>query len=183
VSNGLPTLAGNGVILRQLAADDIQRLFEIFSDPEVMRYWSRGPFADLSEARALLGEIDKGWREDAFYQWGVTLAATGELMGTTTLFRIDRDHRRAEIGFALGSRWWGQGWGTATAARIATYAFQALGLHRLEADVDPRNAASLRVLERLGFRREGLLRARYHVAGEIQDSVLLGLLSDEWVPP
>jgi RimJ/RimL family protein N-acetyltransferase len=113
----------------------------------------------------------------------VTLAATGELMGTTTLFRIDRDHRRAEIGFALGSRWWGQGWGSATVARIATYAFQALGLHRLEADVDPRNAASLRVLERLGFRREGLLRARYHVAGEIQDSVLLGLLSDEWVPP
>ncbi|HEX2165116.1 MAG TPA: GNAT family protein, partial [Thermoanaerobaculia bacterium] len=60
------------------------------------------------------------------------------------------------------------------------FAFGPLALHRLEADVDPRNERSLKALERLGFRREGLLRERYFVAGEIQDSVMLGLLAREW---
>jgi RimJ/RimL family protein N-acetyltransferase len=63
---------------------------------------------------------------------------------------------------------------------LVDFAFGSLGLHRLEADVDPRNGPSLRLLERLGFRREGLLRERYHAQGEIQDSVILGLLAPEW---
>ena len=60
------------------------------------------------------------------------------------------------------------------------FAFEELGLHRVEADVDPRNARSLRLLERLGFQQEGLLRERYHVSGEIQDAALLGLLRTDW---
>jgi RimJ/RimL family protein N-acetyltransferase len=60
------------------------------------------------------------------------------------------------------------------------HAFGTLGLHRVEADVDPRNDASLRLVERLGFRREGHLRERYFVAGEIQDSVIYGLLAPDW---
>jgi RimJ/RimL family protein N-acetyltransferase len=63
---------------------------------------------------------------------------------------------------------------------LLDYAFRALGLRRLEADVDPRNSGSMRVLERLGFRHEGLLRERWKVNGELQDSVLLGLLEREW---
>lgn len=181
--DGLPMLAGDGVLLRQLAEADVGRLFELFSDPEVMRYWSRGPFTSEAEARALLAEIDRGWRQDAFYQWGVAIAGSPAVIGTATLFRIDRDHRRAEIGFAIGSAWWGRGFGTATVTRLVEYAFGPLGVCRLEADVDPRNVASLRVLERLGFKREGLLRERYRVAGEVQDSVILGLLRSEWPRP
>jgi RimJ/RimL family protein N-acetyltransferase len=181
MSDGLPTLAGEGLVLRQLQGSDAGRLFEIFSDPAVMRYWSRGPFKDIGEAHELLAAINRGWREEEFFQWGVAAARTEEVIGTVTLFRIDRGHRRAEIGFAIGSAWWGQGFGAAAVTRLLEFAFVELGLHRLEADVDPRNVASLRLLERLGFRREGLLRARYHVAGEIQDSVLLGLLRDERV--
>jgi RimJ/RimL family protein N-acetyltransferase len=60
------------------------------------------------------------------------------------------------------------------------FAFETLDFHRLEADADPRNERSLRLLERLGFLREGYFRERYHVAGEIQDSVMLGLLRRDW---
>ena len=181
MSDGLPTLAGRGVVLRQLFEADTARLFEVFSDPKVMRYWSRGPFRDEGEARALLAGIERGWREDSFYQWGIAPVGSESVIGTATLFRIERDHRRAEVGFAIGSAWWGCGLGTATLARLVEHAFGPVGLYRLEADVDPRNAASLRVLERLGFRREGLLRERYRVGGEVQDSVILGLLQDEWL--
>ena len=183
MSNGLPTLTGNGLVLRQLEEGDLGRLFEVFADPAVMRYWSRGPFTDEGEAREMLVEIDRGWREDSFYQWGIVPAGSEAVVGTTTLFRIDRDHRRAEVGFAMGSAWWGRGFGSAAVARLVEYAFGPLGVCRLEADVDPRNVASLRVLERLGFKREGLLRERYHVAGEVQDTVILGLLRSQWPQP
>jgi RimJ/RimL family protein N-acetyltransferase len=63
---------------------------------------------------------------------------------------------------------------------LVGFAFGELGLYRLEADVDPRNRASVRALERLGFRQEGYLRARYHLHGELQDAILYGLLRPEW---
>ena len=64
---------------------------------------------------------------------------------------------------------------------MIAHAFDTLGLHRLEADTDPRNERCLKLLTRLGFREEGRLRERWHVGGEVQDSVLLGLLREEWV--
>ena len=60
------------------------------------------------------------------------------------------------------------------------FAFDTLDLHRLEADVDPRNTRSIRLLEGTGFRREGLMRERYHLNGELQDAVLYGRLRREW---
>ena len=182
MSDGLPTLAGRGLCLRQLTQADAADLFEVFSDPRVMRYWSREPMRDLDEAHQLVADIDAGWRSDTLYQWGVEPDGVGQVVGTTTLFQVSVAHRRGEIGFALGSAWWGRGIARAAVDRLIGHAFDTLDLARLEADADPRNAASLGLLERLGFRREGLLRARYRVGGEVQDSVFLGLLREEWTP-
>jgi RimJ/RimL family protein N-acetyltransferase len=110
----------------------------------------------------------------------VSLRTSGEVVGTCTLARIDRQHRRAELGYALGRAHWGSGLAAEAVGAVIRYAFESLDLHRLEADVDPRNGPSLRLLERFGFRSEGLLRERYHVAGEIQDAAIYGLLRSEW---
>ena len=102
------------------------------------------------------------------------------MIGTLTLFGFAPAHRRCEVGYALGRAHWGRGFvGEALEAAIR-FAFETLDLHRLEADVDPRNPASMRALERAGFAREGFLRERYHVHGEIQDAVYFGLLRREW---
>ncbi|MBS1199622.1 MAG: putative N-acetyltransferase [Proteobacteria bacterium] len=183
MSDALPALAGRGIRLRPLTQADAADLFDVFSDPRVMRYWSREPFRHLDEARRLVEDIEAGWRGDTLYQWGIEPDGAGRIVGTTTLFQISTAHRRAEIGFALGSAWWGRGFARAAVERLIAHAFETQGLGRLEADVDPRNAASLGLLERLGFRREGLLRERYRVAGEVQDSVILGLLRTQWTPP
>lgn len=182
MSDGLPPLTGRGVRLRQLTQADAADLFDVFSDPLVMRYWSRDPFRHLGEARQLIEDIDAGWRGDTLYQWGIEPDAAGRIVGTTTLFQLSMAHRRGEIGFALGSAWWGRGLAKAAVECLIDHAFHTLDLGRLEADVDPRNAASLGLLERLGFQREGLLRERYRVAGEVQDSVILGLLRAQWTP-
>ncbi|MDO9353805.1 MAG: GNAT family protein, partial [Solirubrobacteraceae bacterium] len=88
--------------------------------------------------------------------------------------------RRAELGYALARQAWGGGYMHEALQALVAHAFEALQLHRLEADIDPRNAASARSLERLGFVREGLLRERWIVDGEVSDSALYGLLAPEW---
>ena len=102
------------------------------------------------------------------------------VMGTCTLAQLDEQNRRAELGFALGREHWGNGYMREALVALFDFAFGELKLHRLEADVDPRNAASIHLLERLGFKKEGYLRERWWVNGEIQDTLFYGLLQREW---
>lgn len=176
----LPTLRGGRVLLRELTEDDVAALFAIFSDPEVMRYWSHPPLTRESQAAEYLEDIRAGFETRSLLQWGLCRAQDDTVMGTCTLWQLDRPNRRAEIGFALAKEHWGQGWMTDGLTAFIEFAFSGLGLRRLEADVDPDNRASLALLERLGFRREGYLRERWIVGGEVFDSVFLGLLRDDW---
>lgn len=176
----LPTLAAERVALRSLDDDDVPDLFAVFSDAEVMRYWSSPPLKSIADATALLKEIHEGYRGRHLFQWGISRATDGRVIGTCTLFHLDRRHRRGEIGFALGRRHWGKGLATEALRTLIVFAFERLDLHRLEADADPRNDRSLLLLERQGFQREGYLRERYHMEGEVQDAVLLGLLRSDW---
>jgi RimJ/RimL family protein N-acetyltransferase len=174
----LPTLTGERVHLRELLPSDVPALYAIFSDPRVMRYWSTPAYQDESEAVRLYERIQEGFRSQKLFQWGI--AEGPDLFGTCTLFHLDLVHRRGEIGYALAQRSWGKGLAKDAVTTVIEFAFETLDLHRIEADVDPRNARSLALLERLGFRREGCLRERYLVNGEIQDALLLGLLRPEW---
>jgi RimJ/RimL family protein N-acetyltransferase len=176
----LPTLEASRVALRWLREDDAGAVFAVFRDPEVARYWSSAALADLAAAAALIREIHELFRAQTLFQWGIASRSGDAILGTCTLFHLDVVHRRAEIGFALGRQHWGQGIATEAVGLLIGFAFDVLGLHRLEADADPRNERSLRLLERHGFQREGLLRERYHVAGEVQDAAFLGLLRREW---
>lgn len=178
----LPTLPADGVHLRWLGLGDADALFEIFSDPEVTRYWSWAAWTERSSAVRLVEEVHARFRGGDLFQWAIARDPDDRTVGTFTLARIDREHRRAEVGFALNRAYWGQGYATAAIRRGIQHAFEDLGLHRLEADVDPRNTRSITALERLGFRREGYMRERWRVAGELCDTVFYGLLAHEWTP-
>lgn len=128
----------------------------------------------------MLDEIQNSNRQNTIMKWGVALLANDLLIGTVTLFNLDLSNGRAELGYALGRAHWGNGYMQEALQALLSHAFDVLNLRRLEADVDPRNAASIRTLERLGFQREGLLRERWHVNGEIQDAFFYGLLRREW---
>ena len=177
--SSLPTLTTERLALRWLTPADVPTLFEIFSDPVVTRYWSTPPLSDLGAAERLLTQIEECFRTGTLFQWGVARRADDRVIGTCTLASVSPEHRRAELGYALGRSYWGHGYMAEALLALLHYAFGTLRLHRIEADVDPRNAASIRALERLGFRREGYLRERYHVNGELQDSVFYGLLRSE----
>ena len=175
-----PTITTARLTLRWLAHDDVDALFRIFADPEVMRYWSTPPLPDREAAVELLNEIHEHFKGQVMLKWGVAQQADNRVIGTTTLYNIDFANRRAEIGYALSREHWGQGYMHEALQGLLTYCFETLDLRRLEADVDPRNKPSIQTLERLGFRREGYLRERWEVGGEIQDALFYGLLRPEW---
>jgi RimJ/RimL family protein N-acetyltransferase len=176
----LPLLETTRLRLRALADADLPALFGIFSDPQAMRYWSRPAMTDVAEAETLLREIQRHAEAETLFQWGIARREDDLVIGTCTLFRIDREHRRGELGYILRRDHWGRGLAHEALTALVSHAFGPMGLHRLEADIDPRNAGSIRSVERLGFKPEGRLRERYFVAGEIQDSLIYGLLSPEW---
>src|SRR6266511_4431952 len=176
----LPTIQTNRLSLRWISAEDVDDFYAIYSNPEVMRYWSTPSLPDRNAASRLVSEIHEGFKRRELLKWSIALRTADKLIGSVTLFKPDSTHRRVEIGYALGRAHWGNGYMHETLKALLTYAFDVLDFHRIEADVDPRNAASIRTLERLGFQREGYLRERWQVNGEIQDALFYGLLRPDW---
>ncbi len=179
-SDTLPRIDAARVTLRWLTDEDASSLFSIFSDAEVMRYWSSLPLTELEGARKLLADIHDFFRQRTLFQWGIARNTDDRIIGTCTLFNIDLGNRRAELGYALGREHWGHGYMQEALGALLDFFFDDLNMHRLEADVDPRNASSVKTLERLGFQREGYLRERWLVGEEIQDALFYGLLRREW---
>jgi [ribosomal protein S5]-alanine N-acetyltransferase len=169
------------LLLRPLAAADAPALFAIFSDPHVMRYWATPPWREFAQAEASIAQDLEDMPRGEHLRLGLERADGGALVGTCSLFSFHAASRRAEIGYALASSAWGRGYMHEALQALVGHAFGALALNRLEADIDPRNAASARALERLGFRAEGLLRERWIVDGEVSDSALYGLLARDAV--
>lgn len=180
-SKTLPIITTPRLVLRWISEDDIESLYEIFSNPRVMRYWSTVPLANREAAAELQREIAEGNESETMFKWGIALRDSNTLIGTTTLFNLNLDNGRAELGYAMAEAYWGKGYMNEALTALVSQVFEVMKLRRLEADVDPRNAASIRTLERLGFQREGFLRERWHVNGEIQDAIFYGLLRREWL--
>lgn len=168
------------LLLRPLAAADAGALFGVFSDPDVMRYWSCAPWTGIAQADHYIAAAGEALASGAMLRLGIELAASGELLGQITLYGFSEQNRRCEVGYALGRAHWGRGYLGEALGAMLDYGFKALDLHRVEADIDPRNAASARLLERMGFVHEGLLRQRWIVAGEVCDTAFYGLLESDW---
>jgi RimJ/RimL family protein N-acetyltransferase len=172
----LPTIASERLNVRWLTPADVDALFAIFSDAEVMAYWSSLPMRSRGEAAEYVEEIHAHFATKTLFQWGIARKEDDLVIGTCTLFSLSAPNHRAEIGYALGRPHWGRGYAHEAVTAVIQFGWETLGLHRLEADVDPRNARSIRCLERLGFQREGFARERWLVGGKWFDSVLMGLV-------
>lgn len=172
-----PRLETQRVMLRPFTAADVDTMFMLQSDAEVMRYGSHAPWTRREQAEAKIHEIIAG--REGVISWAVELRETGKMIGDCVLFSLSRDHGRAEIGYSLLPLVQGKGLALEATRRMCAWAFDELLLRRLEADADPRNVRSTRLLEKLGFQREGLLRQRWAVGDEVQDSVVYGLLRGE----
>jgi ribosomal-protein-alanine N-acetyltransferase len=169
------------LLLRPMRSTDAPALFAIFSDAQTSRYLSRPPWTSIEQAHEKLAFDAAGMAAGEHLCLGLERIATGEFIGNCALFKLDAQCRRAEIGYTLARPEWGSGLMHEALTALLNHGFDAMNLNRVEADIDPRNAGSARTLERLGFTREGYLRERWIVGGEVSDTALYGLLAREWL--
>ena len=155
---------------------DAPGVLEIYSHLRALEYFAREPIRNLEEAQQMVAD-NLAWDGDANARfWAICLAENDRIIGTFTLFHINEANQRAEVGYILNRSFWGQGYASEALRRMIDHCFGELGLARLEADVDPENEGSLKLLERNGFEREGYFRKRWLIRGNWYDSVMFGLI-------
>lgn len=177
----LPEIETDRLRLRELRDGDADALFALFSDPQVMRYWSCGPWESRDEGLAHVARMNQGRAQVEYYPWAIALPDTDLLIGTASLFELRREHGTGMIGYALSPAQQGRGYALEAVRAMLRFAFEYLDLQRIEIDTDPNNMPSRRLLERCGAKLEGLLRRRWRVSGEYADATLYGLLREEFI--
>lgn len=168
------------LIVRPVAEHDLPDLLRINGDDQVTRFLPYASWHSLADGRAWLERMNALGAAGTGIQLAVVDRALASVVGTCLLFRYEQASARAEIGYVLGREHWRRGLMREALAALITHAFTAWSLRRLEAEVDPLNTASVRLLETLGFEREGLLRQRWQDKGVIHDNYVYGLLRDDW---
>jgi len=182
VSLPTPTLHTARLRLRPFTDADAEALFGLQSNAEVLRYWDSPPWTERARADRFIAVCREMEQEGTGARLAVDLASDGAFIGWCTLARWNPDHRSASMGYCLEQAAWGHGYAAEAARAVLQWAFDTLDLNRVQAEADTRNAASARVLEKLGFVREGTLREDCVVNGDVSDSWVYGLLRREWRP-
>ena len=171
-----PTLTTARLVLRQLREDDAAALFPVLSDPEVMTWWSSGPHASLAEtADYVKGNAAEGQGYDC---WAIT---AGDDVALGWVILIDGKPDVKEVGYILNRDHWGNGIAREAVSRVIDHGFDDLKLRRIFPDTDPENAGSISLIQRLGFQYEGRLRGEWETHIGVRDSLIFGLLRDEWM--
>jgi len=172
-------LATARLVLRPLTLDDLDALFAIGKDPEVVRYTGRPPEASIDDTRTRHERIATSLDDGSGIRWGIV--RDGEVVGTAGIFRWDPKHQQAQLGYDLARAHWGQGLMTEALGAVLDDAFVRFELHRVDAHVDPDNVASTRVLAKLGFVAEGRTRESFRFPdGHFGDTLVYGLLRGDW---
>jgi RimJ/RimL family protein N-acetyltransferase len=170
------------LVLRPYAIGDLDDVYDIQSRPEVARYLLVGA-RDRDQVRVALEErilatLPDG--EGGSLSLAVALPETGTVIGEVVLFVRSREHRQGEIGYVFHPDYGGRGYATEAARVMLRLGFGEFGLHRIVGRIDARNAASARVLDRLGMRREAHFAQNKILQGEWSDEVVYAMLEDEW---
>lgn len=177
-----PTLQTTRLQLREIVAADAPALYAIHSDAHAMRWFGNDPITEPAQALALIEGFAAGRRQASpGTRWGVALRdAPDALVGSCGLFRWNRGWRCCSIGYELAVAAQGRGLMREAVSAILGWGFEQMALHRVEAQVHPDNAASLRLLQGLGFVREGLQREAGYWLGVHHDMLPLALLRREF---
>ncbi len=154
------------LLLRGPQQTDLDDLFAIYSDPQVMRYWSTPPHPDLTTTQEMLLRMIAHAHAPLRY---FVIDMHGKAIGCAGMHQAD------EIGFILGRDHWRQGIITEAMAAIIPHLFATTDVSRLTADVDPRNIASVNALKSMGFSETGTEKNTFYINGEWSDSVYLAL--------
>jgi RimJ/RimL family protein N-acetyltransferase len=180
VSLHIPTLLTARLRLRPFDETDTNDIFALHSNAYVLRYWDAPPWSATADAERFIAACRQMAEEGTGVRLAVERVCGGAFIGWCSLTRWNPGYRSAALGYCFQREAWGHGYATEAAGAVLRWAFETLELNRVQAETDTRNIASARVLEKLGFVREGTLREDCVVNGEVSDSWVYGLLRRDW---
>jgi ribosomal-protein-alanine N-acetyltransferase len=172
-------IEGPQLTLRYAVPEDAPALFELGRDPAVTRFFSWGPYTSIDQPQAYIAGLAEKRERGELLDFLIVDATDGPI-GVTGLSELSVRNRHATVGSWFGHRWWGSGANRESKAMMATLAFEHLGLDRLTAWANTRNGRSQVALERVGFRREGVLAGWHRHGDVVHDVVVFGMLRATW---
>jgi ribosomal-protein-alanine N-acetyltransferase len=179
VANRFPQLETERLILRSLTSHDLEFIYQHFSDPDTTRYLqNEEPIKTRQQAQAIVDFYTEPGVQ-TYNRWVIVNKSDDSPIGTCGYHRWRKRHFCAEIGYDLVKAYWNQGFMTEALTEVLEFGFGKMELNRIEALVHPGNLASIRLLEKLRFQNEGLLRDYYFKGGMFHDSLIYSLLRRE----
>ena len=175
----LPTMVGNMVTLRELRVSDAPSLFAMLTTEEVSRFISPPPTSVEGFERFIAWTLrmrDLG----SYACFAVTVGDSDTAIGIFQLRELEPGFATAEWGFAIGSAFWGTGVFADSAELLVRFAFETVGVHRLEARAAVKNGRGNGALRKMGAVQEGVLRRSFLKNGEYHDQVLWSILDEDW---
>jgi ribosomal-protein-alanine N-acetyltransferase len=175
----VPDIETPRMVLRQLTEDNMDFIFEMFSRDETNSFVAEDPVNSMEEARELYETYIRP--KPHLFRLGLFLKDTGQPIGTIGLYGIKAEDFRAVMGFDLLSEFWGWGYMAEAATALLDHAFGKMNFNRIQASADADNVRSLATLERIGFKKEGLMRQKDFYKGAFHDDVVYSILRGEWI--
>lgn len=181
MNSAFPTLFTDRLELREIVASDVDDLFSIHSDLELMKWYGSDAMTDRSQAEGLVGWCKKiRTLDNPGVRWGISFRGDSRLIGSCQIANWFRHSRRAALGFELGRDFQTQGIMREALTAVISWSFYNMQLNRVEAQTHPQNLPARGLLSRLGFVEEGHLRQAGYWAGQHQDLVQHSILLKEW---
>lgn len=174
-----PFLESDRLIFRNFLWSDAQKLFEIRSNEKVMSYMDTAKHQTIQDAIGLISKINTSFSEKTGINWVIMEKSSEQFIGYFGFWRLMPEHCRAEIGYALSPEFWGKGYMTEAINTLIDFGFNKLKLHSIEANVNPDNINSIKLLEKAGFKREAYFHENYFFNDRYIDSAIYSLLEND----
>lgn len=171
-----PLLETDRLLLRSFESGDAEDFFMIRSNEAVMKNMDSPPLASRNDAVNAIQENRALFQDKKGITWALIEKAENRFLGYFSIWRIDRTHARAEIGYALKPSYWGKGYMKEAMVCLLPFAFNSLHIHSIEANINPNNTASENLLSTLGFKKEAHFRENFWFNGAFHDSIIYCLL-------
>ncbi|WIM40256.1 GNAT family protein [Paenibacillus sp. PK4536] len=176
-----PQLETSRFVLRQAQPEDSHDLYELYADEAVVEYMPFTPFTSVDEALDEMKWYTRIFAEQSGLRWMIEDREHAKVIGTCGFLGYEQEHHRAELGYDLSSAYWGKGIMKEVALCIIQFGFEQIELNKIEAKIEPKNQASIRLMEKLEFVQEGLLRQHEYENGKYVDLAVFALLQSEYV--
>ncbi|MCM3602797.1 GNAT family N-acetyltransferase [Robertmurraya korlensis] len=171
-----PTLETERLVLREISKEDAEAIFACFSNVNVTRYYGQDTLENIEQAEAFVNFFANSFKENRGIRWGIELKGTQGLIGTIGFNAWSPKHKRAEIGYEVHPNHWRKGYTFEAISKVIEHGFDEFGLTRIGAVVFTDNEASNKLLTKMGFLKEGVLRDYMYQNGEAYDTYVYSLL-------